>query len=124
ASSGAVAWQFIRKGFIMVDGYEDDDELFMLAAEAGADDVEFDDGSASIFMEMEKFAAVRDEVQSSGLNITEATLIFDPENTVDLNPQQSAQVLRVIDKLEDLDDVQNVYSALNITDEAIEEMGG
>ncbi|MFT7587660.1 MAG: YebC/PmpR family DNA-binding regulatory protein, partial [Cellvibrionaceae bacterium] len=41
ASSGAVAWQFIRKGFIMVDGYEDDDELFMLAAEAGADDVEF-----------------------------------------------------------------------------------
>ncbi|MEM9774167.1 MAG: YebC/PmpR family DNA-binding transcriptional regulator [Chloroflexota bacterium] len=123
ATSGAVAWQFVRKGFIMVDGYEDEDELFMLAAEAGADDVQFDDGSASIFMEMDNFAAVRNEIQASGLNITEASLIYDPENPMDLNAKQSAQILALIDKLEDLDDVQNVFSALNITDEAIAEMG-
>ncbi|MEM8860404.1 MAG: YebC/PmpR family DNA-binding transcriptional regulator [Chloroflexota bacterium] len=123
ATSGAVAWQFVRKGFIMVDGYEDEDELFMLAAEAGADDVQFDDGTASIFMEMDNFAAVRNEIQGSGLNITEASLIYDPENPMDLNAKQSAQILALIDKLEDLDDVQNVFSALNITDEAIAEMG-
>lgn len=123
ATSGAVAWQFVRKGFIMVDGYEDEDELFMLAAEAGADDVQFDDGSASIFMEMDNFAAVRNEIQAANLNITEASLIYDPENPMDLNAKQSAQILALIDKLEDLDDVQNVFSALKITDEAIAEMG-
>ena len=122
ATSGAVAWQFVRKGFIMVDGYADEDELFMLAAEAGADDVQFDDGSASIFMEMENFAAVRNEIQDAGLNITEASLIYDPENTVDLETKQAVQVMKVVEKLEDLDDVQNVFSALEITDAVIEGM--
>lgn len=123
ATSGAVAWQFVRKGFIMIDGYEDEDELFMLAAEAGADDVQFDDGTASIFMEMENFAAVRNEVQAANLNITEASLIYDPENTVGLETKQAVQVMKVVEKLEDLDDVQNVYSALDITDDVIAEMG-
>ena len=103
----------------MVDGYEDEDELFMTAAEAGADDVQFDDGNASIFMEKDNFAAVRKEIQGAGLNITEASLIYEPENSMDLETKQAIQVMKVIEKLEDLDDVQNVYSALNITDEVI-----
>ncbi len=119
ATSGAVAWQFEHKGFIMVDGYEDEDELFMTAAEAGADDVQFDDGNASIFMEKDNFAAVRNEIQGAGLNITEASLIYEPENSMDLETKQAIQVMKVIEKLEDLDDVQNVYSALNITDDVI-----
>ncbi|MFK7800602.1 MAG: YebC/PmpR family DNA-binding transcriptional regulator [Anaerolineae bacterium] len=119
ANSGAVAWQFTRKGFILVDGYEDEDELFMLAAEAGADDVQFDEGSASIFMEMENFAAVRNEIQEAKLNITDASLIYEAENTVDLETRDAVQVMKVVEKLEDLDDVQNVYSALDITDDVI-----
>lgn len=124
ATSGAVAWQFTQKGFLLVEGYDDEDELFMLAAEAGADDVQFDDGAASIFSEKESFAAVRSEIQDAGLALKEASLIYDPNQPMTLDAKQSAQVLRLVDLLEDLDDVQNVYSALDITDEAIAEMGG
>lgn len=122
ATSGAVAWQFTRKGFLMVEGYADEDELFMVAAEAGADDVQFDEDTATIFSEKDSFAAVRTELQDAGLTLKEANLIYDPNTPVDLDAKQSAQVLRLVDILEDLDDVQNVYSALNITDEVIAEM--
>ena len=123
ATSGAVAWQFTQKGFLLVEGYDDEDEFFLMAAEAGADDVTFDDSLASVFTEKESFAAVRSALQDAGLNFKEASLIYDPNQPIDLDPKQSMQVLRLVELLEDLDDVQNVYSALNITDEVMAEMG-
>lgn len=118
ADSGSVAWQFTRKGYIAVTGDVDEDELFMTAAEAGADDVQFGE-VAEIFVEMDEFAAVRDTVREGGFQIVEANVIFDPKATVGLDASDTLQVMGFIEKLEDLDDVQNVYSTLEISDEAI-----
>jgi YebC/PmpR family DNA-binding regulatory protein len=121
--SGSVAWQFTRKGYIAVSGDIDEDELFMTAAEAGADDVQFDE-TAEIFVEMDSFATVRDVVRQAGFHIDEANVIYDPNATVTLAASDTIQVMGFIEKLEDLDDVQNVYSTLEISDEAIAQMEG
>ena len=121
ADSGSVAWQFTRKGYIAVSGDIDEDELFLVAAEAGADDVQFDE-TAEIFVEIEAFAAVRDAVRQAGFQVDEANVIYDPNATVELDASDTIQVMGFIEKIEDLDDVQNVYSTLEISDAAIAEM--
>ena len=121
ADSGSVAWQFTRKGYIAVSGDIDEDELFLVAAEAGADDVQFDE-TAEIFVEIEAFAAVRDAVRQAGFQVDEANVIYDPNATVELDASETIQVMGFIEKIEDLDDVQNVYSTLEISDAAIAEM--
>lgn len=123
ATSGAVAWQFTQKGYLNVKIAADKhDELFLLAAEAGAEDVQFNDGYAEVYCEKDNFAAVRDALEAEKLEIEEADLIFEPNTPMDLDTSQAVQVMRVIESLEDLDDTQNVYSALNMTDEALAEM--
>ena len=121
ADSGSVAWQFTRKGYIAVSGNFDEDDLFMTAAEAGADDVQFDE-TAEIFVEMDDFATVRDAVRKDGFQIDEANVIYDPNATVELDASDTIQVMGFIEKIEDLDDVQNVYSTLEISAEAIAQM--
>jgi YebC/PmpR family DNA-binding regulatory protein len=120
AEAGAVSWQFSRKGYISIKGaVEDEDELFLVAADAGAEDVDFGDERAEIYTSLESFAAVRDTLEETGYELDEATMIYEPNNPLALDQRQAVQVMRVIEHLEDLDDVQNVYSALDITDEAI-----
>ena len=121
ADSGSVAWQVTRKGYIAVSGDIDEDELFLTAADAGADDVQFDE-TAEIFMELEAFAAVRDAVRKAGFQVDEANVIYDPNAPVELDIADTMQVMGFIEKIEDLDDVQNVYSTLEISDEAIAQM--
>ncbi len=123
ADSGSVAWQFTRKGYIAISGEVDEDDLFMTAAEAGADDVQFGE-VAEIFVELDDFSTVRDTVKTGGFHIDEANVIYDPNATVELESEQTIQVMGFIEKLEDLDDVQNVYSTLEISDEAIAAMEG
>jgi len=123
ATSGAVSWQFTQKGYLATADEVDEDEFFMLVAEAGAEDVQFSDGLAEVFVEKDSFGAVRDAIEAEGIKVKEANLIYDPNNPMDLGASQAAQVLKLVETLEDLDDVQNVYSALNITDEAIEALG-
>lgn len=123
ADSGSVAWQFTRKGYIAITGDVDEDELFMAAAEAGADDVQFGE-VAEIFVEIDDFSTVRDAVKEGGFQIAEANVIYDPNAAVELDSTQTLQVMGFIEKLEDLDDVQNVYSTLEISDEAIAAMEG
>ena len=119
--AGSVAWQFTRKGYIAVGNIADEDELFMVAAEAGADDVQFGE-VAEIYVELENFAAVRDALQATGMRIEEASMVYDPNAPVELDQQAAVQVMNFIEKIEDLDDVQTVYSTLNITDDALEAM--
>ncbi len=123
ATSGAVAWQFTQKGYLVTEDEVDEDEFFMLAAEAGADDVIFNEGVTEIFVEKDSFGEVRNAIEGEGIKLKEANLIYDPNNPVDLAANQAAQVLKLVETLEDLDDVQNVFSALNITDEALAELG-
>lgn len=121
AESGSVSWQFTRKGYISITEEVDEDELFMVAAEAGAEDVSFGE-TTEIYVDLDYFQQVQKALKDAGIPVDEANLIYDPNNPVDLSMHELVQVMRLIEKLEDLDDVQNVYSTLNITDEAIAEM--
>jgi YebC/PmpR family DNA-binding regulatory protein len=123
AEAGAVAWQFERKGYLTLkDSVADEDELFLLAADAGAEDVQFEDGEAAIYTELESFASVRSTLEETGYELAEMRMIYMPTNPITLDKTQAVQVLKVLDQLEELDDVQNVYSAMEITDEAIAAM--
>lgn len=121
AESGSVSWQFTRKGYISVTQTVDQEELFMVAAEAGAEDVQFGE-SAEIYVDLDNFQAVQKVLADNDIAIDEANVIYDPNNPIDLETNQIIQVMKLIEKIEDLDDVQDVYSTLNISDEAIAEM--
>ena len=122
AESGSVSWQFTRKGYIAIEGDFDQDELFMEAAEAGADDVQFSDEGAEIFVELDAFATVRDALKEAGYTLTEASMIYDPNSPLELSVNEAVQVLKFIEIFEDLDDVQNVYSTLDAPEEAMEQL--
>ncbi len=121
ADAGSVAWQFTRKGYIGITDEVDEDDLFLVAADAGADDIQFGEVT-EIFVEVDDFSTVQQAVSDAGVNVSEANLIFDPNNPIELSQQDALQVMNLIEKIEDLDDVQNVYSTLDITDEAIAAM--
>lgn len=121
AESGSVSWQFTRKGYIAVGGKVDQDELFLVAADAGADDIQFGE-TAEVYTELENFQAVREAIKDAGMEVEEASMVFEPNNAIELGEDDALQVMRVIEIIEDLDDVQNVYSTLEISDEAIAAM--
>jgi YebC/PmpR family DNA-binding regulatory protein len=121
ADGGSVAWQFTRKGYIGVSGDVDMDELFLVAADAGADDIEFGE-VAEVYTELETFQAVREAIKEAGIIVEEASIVYEPNNAIALDQAQALQVMKVIEVIEDLDDVQNVYSTLEISDEAIAAM--
>lgn len=122
AEAGAVSWQFKRKGYISITDPVDQDELFMVAAEAGADDIQFNDGITEIYAELEAFRAVQEALEKAGYKMDESALIFDPTNRIELDQAGSLQVMHLIEHIEELDDVQNVYSALEMSDEVLAAM--
>lgn len=121
--TGSVSWQFERSAYFSfpLTNY-DEDQIFELAVEGGADDITFDDGIVEIVGEVENFKAISDELDAANVVSDEAGLRMLPTNEIDLNSSDSAQVMRVIEALEDLEDVQNVYSNLHISDEALAEL--
>ncbi|MBP6017380.1 MAG: YebC/PmpR family DNA-binding transcriptional regulator [Candidatus Promineofilum sp.] len=119
AEAGAVSWQFKRKGYISITDEVDQDELFMVAAEAGADDIQFNDDITEIYVELETFRAVQEALEAAGYAMDESSLIYDPANRIELSPSESMQVMNLIERIEELDDVQNVYSALEMSDEVL-----
>ena len=121
--TGSVGWQFDRKAYFSFSlADHEEDQIFELAVEGGADDVTFDDGVVEIIGEVDNFKAINDEIEAAKIETDEAGLRMFPKNEIDLNPSDTAQVLRVVEALEELEDVQNVYSNLRITDEAIQEL--
>ena len=122
ADAGSVAWQFTRKGYINIVGDFDQDELFMTAAEAGADDVQFSEESAEIYTSLETFQAVRGALMGAKIEMEEASVIYHPNSPLELDPQPAMQIMNLIELLEDLDDTQAVYSTLEISDAALEAM--
>jgi YebC/PmpR family DNA-binding regulatory protein len=119
AELGAVAWQFTRKGYINITDDFDQDEVFLIAADAGADDVDFEDGVAEIYTELDDLHVVRTALLEAGFELTEVSTLYDPNIPIQLDTGDALQVMRLVETLEDLDDVQNVYSALDISDETI-----
>ena len=121
--TGSVNWQFDRMAYFSFSlGEHDEDQIFELAVEGGADDVTFDEGIVEIVGEIDNFKAINDELEAAHIETDEAGLRMFPKNEIDLNPSDTAQVLRVVEALDELEDVQNVYSNLRITDEALQEL--
>jgi YebC/PmpR family DNA-binding regulatory protein len=119
AASGAVAWQFTRKGYISITDEFDQDEVFIAAVDGGADDVRFEDSVAEVFTELDDLQNVRAVLEESGYALEEVSVIYEPSNTIELDTPAALQVMRLVEALEDLDDVQNVYTSLEISDEAL-----
>jgi YebC/PmpR family DNA-binding regulatory protein len=120
ADAGAVAWQFDRKGYIGItpDG-ADEDTIFEVAVEAGADDVVFGDDLIEVYAQLEHFQGVRQALEDAGIHFETAELAMIPKTTMQLSEKATLQVMGIIDTLEELDDVQQVYSNLDISDEVM-----
>ena len=95
------------------------DKIFELAVEAGADDVSIGEDAIEITAPVEAFKSVSDRLAKAGFKPTEAELRMNPSTTIELRADQALQVMRIVDSLEELDDVQRVYSTLQVTDEAV-----
>lgn len=113
AEKGAVAFQFTHKGVIVVKG--GGDELMLAALDAGAEDVQEIDGETIIYTAKEDLAKVRDALKANGNEVTEAELSYEPNNTVEITDEATqGKIMRLMDALDELDDVSNTYTNFDI----------
>jgi YebC/PmpR family DNA-binding regulatory protein len=120
AEAGAVAWQFDRKGYIAIEpNGVDQDTVFEIAVDAGADDVVFSDDLIEVYSDVQNFRAVQQALKEAGIDFETAEMSLIPKNTMQLGKKETLQVMGVIDALEELDDTQQVYSNLYISDEVM-----
>jgi len=121
-TSGAVLWLFERRGIVLVaaDGV-DEDELMLAAADGGADDVTLDGSTYQVVAPPESFATVRQALEAAGYAVDSAELTMVPKTTVEVADESAAKkVLRLIDQLEESDDVQDVFSNFDIPEQVLE----
>lgn len=124
AEPGAVGWQFSRKGVIYVTG-GDEDTVMMAALEAGAEDITADDDGFRVTTDPSGVYEVRDALQEAGLTIASAESTMVSSVTIEVTDTDDARkILRIMDALEDNDDVQDVYSNFDISAELMEAVGG
>jgi YebC/PmpR family DNA-binding regulatory protein len=116
--TGCVAWQFEPRGYFTMEPDDlDADKVFDIAVESGADDVAFGEDLIEIFAEAGDFQLVREALELRGLKLDSAEITKMPKTTIALDEKQSLQNMNLIYTLEELDDVQQVYSNLDISDE-------
>ncbi|GJM06273.1 MAG: putative transcriptional regulatory protein [marine bacterium B5-7] len=120
-TDGSVAYLFEKQGQLHFDSDVDEDKLMEVALEAGADDVQTnDDGSASVITAPEDFAAVQEAMQAADLTPAHADIVMQASTAVDIADQDTAEkFMRLVDMLEDLDDVQTVSSNADISDDVL-----
>ena len=120
--SGCVAWMFDKKGTILVDKETiEEDELLDKALEAGAEDVVEEDNVFQVVKAPDDFESVREALEADGVKFIEATVSMVPQNTIDVSEEKTAkQILKLLESLEDHDDVQNVYANFDIPDDIME----
>jgi YebC/PmpR family DNA-binding regulatory protein len=119
--NGCVAWMFEPKGYVTIplNGHDPDD-LFMLAVDAGAEDVVIGEDTVEIYAEVQDFQAVQESLSAANIEMDVAELSMIPQTKMDLSPEQGIKVMGLVDSLDELDDVEKVYTNLNITDEMFE----
>jgi YebC/PmpR family DNA-binding regulatory protein len=121
--AGCVAWMFQKKGLIVVEKEKiDEDELLAVALEAGAEDVRVGEGIYEVVTTVEDFEPVRQAVVAKGLEPSAADISMIPQNTVRLEGHQARQLLKLMEELEDHEDVQNVSANFDIPDEVLAEV--
>ncbi len=122
--NGCVAWMFDKRGYFALEKSGlGEDELMELALEVGAEDAAAEEEVYEIYSAPEDYAAVRDALEEREIAVSSQALAMLPKSEVDLDAETAARVLRLLDALEDQDDVQNVWSNLNVTEEALAAIG-
>ena len=124
---GSVAWQFSSKGYIVFNLVDDDgvskeldsEELFMAGLEAGAEDVVISEDAVEIYTERTELASVSQALQDAGYTPDSWELIMKPNTTMELAGDEAGTVLGLVDNLDELDDVSNVYHNLEMSDELV-----
>ena len=125
ADPGSVAYMFSRKGIVIVNKAQDkttvtEDDVLAAVLEAGAEDVNDQGESLEVVSEAGDLVAVRSALQAAGIDYESADVSFVPSTQVDLDVEAAGKVFRLIDALEDSDDVQNVYANYDVSDEVME----
>ena len=125
-ATGAVAWQFERLGVVVVSAdNSDEEELLLVAADAGADDVQPDGSTFQITSPPEALSGVRAALEQAGFTVESADLQLVPKSTVSIDDESKArQVMRLVDALEENDDVQDVYANFDIPEQVLEAVAG
>jgi YebC/PmpR family DNA-binding regulatory protein len=118
--SGCVAWMFKRKGYIVVEKSKaSEDDLLEIATEAGAEDLREDGSNYEIFTPPEDYEKVVESLKNSSIEIAASNLGYIPQNYIKLEGKQAQQLLRLMEELEDHDDVQHVWANFDIDEEEI-----
>jgi YebC/PmpR family DNA-binding regulatory protein len=125
AQPGAVAWVFERRGSILVDGTKyTEDDVMAAAIDAGAEDVVEDGEEFQVLTQPADLAAVRDGLAAAGIEFQNAELTMIPKNTVKLEENDARKTMKIMDALEDSDDVQEVFANFDIPEEVLEALAG
>ena len=119
AEPGAVAWMFEPKGLLLITGGASEEDVFLAAADAGAEDVRSTDDGVEVVTPPDALGAVRDALDAAGFEIDTADLTQIPKTTMELSEDDAKKVLGLIDSLEELDDVQDVYANFDIPDDVL-----
>jgi YebC/PmpR family DNA-binding regulatory protein len=123
AEAGAVAWMFHKKGDIVVPkSAASEDQLMSIVLEAGADDLRDDGETWEVITEPSAFESVVEAVKKAGIQPTSAAVAMIPQNYIKLEGQQAGQMIRLVEALEDHDDVQHVHSNFDIDQKVLEEV--
>jgi YebC/PmpR family DNA-binding regulatory protein len=121
--NGCVSWIFEKKGSIIIDKKStDEDTLMELALEAGAGDVVEEESEFQVVTSPDAFEEVKKAIDFKGIKCVEAKITMIPQNTVKLEEGKAEQMLKLMEKMEDNDDVQNVYANFDIADEVLEKL--
>ena len=127
-ATGSVTFMFARKGEIAVEKTKvalDEDELMLLVADAGGEDLEDGGDDWIVYTETADLKAVSDALEAAGLTVRGAELVMEPTTPATVSVEDAKKVMRLVDRLEELDDIQNVYHIMEITEEiaaALDEM--
>jgi YebC/PmpR family DNA-binding regulatory protein len=123
-TDGSVAWMFSRVGEVQLAEGADEDEALLAAADAGAEDIASDDGVVVITCEPGAIVAVRAALEAAGFSVERSESVLRPSNTVELEAEGLGKVIRLIDSLEDLDDVQRVSANFEADADVLEAVLG
>jgi YebC/PmpR family DNA-binding regulatory protein len=121
--NGCVAWMFDKKGYIAIEKKAvDEDSLMETAIEAGAEDVREDNGSFEIITEPDDFESVKTAIDKAAIPYIDAEITMLPQSTTNLEGKQALQMVKLMEALEDCDDVQKVYTNADIPEEIVNNM--
>jgi YebC/PmpR family DNA-binding regulatory protein len=123
--AGSVAWNFDSRGVLLLEPPrgQDPEELALVAIDAGASDFSVEGGELEVLTDPQQLDAVRRALEAAGGRVVNAEVLMVPKAQIELPPEQTSQVVRLVERLEDLDDVSRVYTNIRISDEALAQVG-